>query len=450
MRLIPALTALLVLGTLYLVVMEREALVRFSQGERVTLAELNPLAPDPVPDSDGTDSDPDASDDTGQAPEGEAPQQASGAEPTPAPDDAEGEAPERVAVVAMRSAAREIDSAVQLRGETQAAREVSLRAETSGLVTSEPLPKGTRVETGEVLCRLDPGDRDAVLAEARARLAEAEARAPEARARLAEAEARLEEAELNATAAVQLSEGGFASRTRVASTTAAVRSAEAGVESARSQLETVKANIEGAESAVDSAETEMERLEIRAPFAGVLESETAELGSLLQPGGLCATVLGLDPIRLVGFVPETEVERIADGARAGARLVTGRELEGEVTFISRSSDPTTRTFRVEITVPNADISVRDGQTAEIVVEADGAMAHLLPQSALTLDDDGTLGVRTVTDEETARFVPVTLLRDTVNGVWVEGLPETADVITLGQEYVTDGVPVEATYREATQ
>jgi multidrug efflux system membrane fusion protein len=437
MRLIPVLTALLVMATLYLVVLERDALLRFAQGETVTLAELNPLAPEP----DGADA--------GPPEEAAAAAEAAPSPAAPAPTaQVQGAAP--VGVVAMQSVAREIDSAVQLRGETEAAREVDLRAETSGLVISEPRRKGALVEAGEVLCRLDPGAREATLSEAQARLAEARARVPEARARLAEAEARLEEARLNANAAARLSEDGFASETRVAATRAAVRSAEAGVESARSQLETVKANIQSAEAAVDSAETEMARLEIAAPFAGLLESDTAELGSLLQPGGLCATLIGLDPIRIVGFVPETEVDRIEVGARAGARLVTGRELTGEVTFLSRSADPTTRTFRVEITVPNPDLSVRDGQTAEILVEADGAMAHLLPQSALTLDDDGTLGVRTVTQENAARFVPVTLLRDTINGVWVAGLPDEVAVIVLGQEYVTDGVPVEVTWREATQ
>ncbi|MFP4450610.1 MAG: efflux RND transporter periplasmic adaptor subunit, partial [Rhodosalinus sp.] len=349
----------------------------------------------------------------------------------------------------LRSVAREIDSAVRLRGETAAARAVDLRAETAGLVISEPRRKGALVEAGDMLCRLDPGAREATLSETRARLAEAQARVPEARARLAEAEARLVEAQLNATAAARLSEGGFASETRVASTRAAVRSAEAGVESARSQLETVKANIQGAEAAVDSAETEMARLEIAAPFAGLLESDTAELGSLLQPGELCAKVIGLDPIKVVAFVPETEVDRVAVGARAGARLVSGRDLTGEVTFLSRSADPVTRTFRVEITVPNPDLSVRDGQTAEILIEAEGAMAHLLPQSALTLNDAGTLGVR-VAREGVARFVPVTLLRDTTTGVWVGGLPDEAAVIVLGQEYVTDGVPVEVTWQEAMQ
>jgi multidrug efflux system membrane fusion protein len=441
MRLIPVLTALLVMATLYLVVLEREALLRFAQGETVTLQELNPLAPEPAADA-VADAEP--------APEADvtapAAQAAQAPDAEPARDAEEAQA---VSVVALRSVAREIDSAVRLRGETEAAREVDLRAETSGLVVSEPRRKGALVEAGEVLCRLDPGSREATLTETRARLAEAQARVPEARARLTEAEARLAEAQLNATAAERLSEGGFASETRVASTLAAVRSAEAGVESARSQLESVKANIQSAEAAVESAETEMARLEIAAPFAGLLESDTAELGSLLQPGGLCATVIGLDPIKVVGFVPETEVDRVAMGARAGARLVTGRDLAGEVTFLSRSADPVTRTFRVEITVPNPDLTVRDGQTAEILIEAEGAMAHLLPQSALTLNDAGTLGVRVARDG-VARFVPVKLLRDTTTGVWVAGLPDEAAVIVLGQEYVTDGVPVEVTWREATQ
>lgn len=445
MRLIPVLTALLVMATLYLVVIERDALLRFAQGERVALEDLNPLAPDrAAPETE------DPAEAAPETPEGAATTLgAQAAQPMEAHPAAEGEQRQAVSVVALRSVAREIDSAVRLRGETAAAREVDLRAETSGLVDSEPRRKGALVEAGDVLCRLDPGAREATLSESRARLAEAQARVPEAQARLAEAEARLVEAQLNATAAERLSEGGFASETRVASTRAAVRSAEAGVESARSQLETVKANIQGAEAAVDSAETEMARLEIAAPFAGLLESDTAELGSLLQAGGLCATVIGLDPIRVVGFVPETEVDRVAVGARAGARLVTGRDLTGEVTFLSRSADPVTRTFRVEITVSNPDLSVRDGQTAEILIEAEGEMAHLLPQSALTLNDAGTLGVR-VAREGVARFVPVTLLRDTTTGVWISGLPDEAAVIVLGQEYVTDGVPVEVTWREAMQ
>ena len=74
----------------------------------------------------------------------------------------------------------------------------------------------------------------------------------------------------------------------------------------------------------------------------------------------------------------------------------------------------------------------------------------MPQSALTLDDDGQLGVRIVDGENKVAFRPVTLLRDTPTGIWVSGLDKKADVIVIGQEFVTDGVRVDVTYQEAIQ
>jgi len=352
--------------------------------------------------------------------------------------------------VVQRSTARAVDSSVTLRGRTEADRTVELRAETSGLVISEPLRRGASVEKGDLLCRLDPAAREAALREAEARLSEAKARVPEAEARVAEAEARLEEAEINFRAAENLVGSGFASQTRVASARAGLRSAEAGVESATSGLESARANIESAQAGVKSAEEEIRRLEMRAPFAGVLETDTAELGSLLQPGALCAEVMQLDPITLVGFVSETQVTRVALGAGASARTTSGKTARGEVSFVSRSADDRTRTFRVDVRVPNPDLALRDGETAEITVSAEGRRAHLVPQSALTLDDEGTMGLRLVGDENRVRFVPVTLLRDTPSGVWLTGLPEAADIIVIGQEFVRAGVEVDPVQRELGQ
>lgn len=327
----------------------------------------------------------------------------------------------RVTVVAIESRADRIDGAVILRGRTEAERQVEVRSETSGRIISDPLRKGSFVSAQDLLCQIDPGTRGAALSEAEARMAQSGAA--------------LQEAEINARAATRLSQEGFASETRVAATSAAVEAARAAVQSA--------------EAAIARARNDLEDLEIRAPFAGLLESDTAELGSLLQPGSLCATIIQLDPIRLVGFVPETMVDRVEVGATAGARLASGREVLGKVTFLSRSADPATRTFRVDVEVPNADLSIRDGQTAEIAIQSEGQTAHFLPQSALTLDDDGRLGVRLVEGDK-AIFAPVSVIRDTTEGIWVAGLAEAADIIVVGQEYVIDGVPVDATFREPGQ
>lgn len=403
MRLLPILTAILVTGFLYLVVFERDRLTAFA-------------ARDAAPEEEVVEEVAETAEDL-------------------------------ISVVAVRSMAEVVDSAVVLRGETQAARQVDVRSETSGQVISEPLRKGAFVTEGQLLCQIDPGTREASVAEAMARLAEANTRVPEAEARLMEAQTRLDEAEINDRAASRLSQDGFASETRVAATTAAVSSAKASVQAAKSGLEGARSGIQSAEAALAAAKKEIERLTITAPFDGLLESDTAEIGSLLQPGALCGTIIQLDPIKIVGFVPETEVDRVELGAVAGARLTSGLEVTGTVSFLSRSADPTTRTFQVEVAVPNADLKIRDGQTAEMLIAAEGAKAHLLPASALTLNDEGLLGVRLVDDNSAVKFAEVTLLRDTAEGVWLGGLPEQANVITIGQEYVTEGVVVAASYEE---
>ncbi|MEM9430147.1 MAG: efflux RND transporter periplasmic adaptor subunit, partial [Pseudomonadota bacterium] len=319
---------------------------------------------------------------------------AAAAEPATAAAEPGLDAAPTVRVVVLRSTAQPVESALTLSGRTEATRQVEIRAETDGPVISEPIAKGTSLSEGDVMCKIDPGTRPATLAEAKAKLAEAET---------------------NFRAASRLAERGFQ-----AETTAIGRAAE----------------LESAVAEVEKAQKELERLEIRAPFAGLLETDTAELGTLLQSGNLCGTLIALDPIELVGFVPELDVERVTLGAEARARLSSGREVTGNVRFVARSADPLTRTFRVEIEVPNPDNAIRDGLSAEIVIALEGSIGHLVPQSALTLDDSGTLGVRLHVDG-VARFNPVSVIRDDLEGIWLGGLPESADVIVIGQDFVTD-------------
>ncbi len=310
-----------------------------------------------------------------------------------------------VPVVTMYSVAREVQSGIVLRGTTEAARRIEMRAETSGRVISQPIPSGSAVIRDQVLCELDPGVLEAQLAEAKAQLANAEA---------------------NNNVAARLAESGFGAENSAISASAALESARA---------------------RVLSVERTLNQLKIRAPFAGMLESDSAEIGSLLQPGSPCATVLALDSIKLVGYVPEIDVVNISVGQPAGARLISGREVVGLVSFVARSADPLTRTFRLEVSVDNADLSILDGQSVDIAIAYAGEKAHLLPQHVLTLNDEGTLGVR-IDDNNVARFVPVKIVRDSPDGFWLSGLPAAVDVIITGQEYVTDGRAINVTRQGA--
>ncbi len=310
-----------------------------------------------------------------------------------------------VSVVAVHSVAAEVQSGLVLRGQTEAARRVEVRSEGAGRVVSEPLRKGASVYAGQVLCHLDTGTLDAQLAEARARQSEAEA---------------------SANTATQLAERGFGP--------------ENSAIAALAGLESAKANVQRVERMI-------EQLDIRAPFDGLLESDTAELGSLLQPGAPCATVIALDEIKLVGFVPELDVPNLEVGQQAGAEFLSGQQVLGRVTFISRSADPLTRTFRLEVRIPNPGLTIREGQTVQIAIAYAGERAHLLPENVLTLDDEGTLGVR-IAQDDVAKFVPVQIIRDAENGFWLSGLPEQVDVIIVGQEYVTDGRAITVTLQDA--
>jgi multidrug efflux system membrane fusion protein len=309
-----------------------------------------------------------------------------------------------VSVMVMKSSAKPVAQGIVLRGQTEAFRLLDVKAETSGQVVSSPLRAGTMVGEGELLCKLDQGTKLASLAEAKARLAEAQA---------------------NNNASATLVQKGYASTTTAISRVAQLEAAQAGV---------------------DRAQKEMEFLEIHAPFSGILETDTAEFGALMQPGATCARILELNPIKLVGYATEQQVRRIAVGGVAGARLIGGGTVVGKLTFISRSADQETRTFKVEITVPNEKLEIRDGSTAEIFISLSGETGHLLPQSSLTLNDEGIIGVRIV-DGETAKFVPVTIVNETSDGFWVTGLDETAEVIVVGQEYVVTGRRVTVTYQE---
>ena len=170
MRIFSILAAALVVVGLYFLVLDRERLMQFAGVTAAPDAAPADAAADPAPDA--------APDATAEA----------------AAPDADADAARPVSVVALHSQAQVIDSAVRLRGETSAAREVTVRAETTGQVVSDPLRKGSFVEAGQLLCEVDPGTREAQLAGARAALAEARARLPEAQAGVTGTEAAVEEA----------------------------------------------------------------------------------------------------------------------------------------------------------------------------------------------------------------------------------------------------------------
>lgn len=328
---------------------------------------------------------------------------------TPAPKkpllDASDSAPARTTVRARNISAQLYPLTVSVKGQTEANRDIDLKAEVSGQVEAVPVEKGSIVKTGDVICRLAKEDREL---------------------RLAEAQASLDQAQLEYDGALKLKTGGYQSQTAIATSKARLEMTKA--EHLRRQLD-------------------LQKTQIRAPFDAVVDERPVEIGDLMRPGDVCATLLDLDPLVIAGQVSEQQVIRMARGDEAQARLVTGERMSGRIRYISRDADDTTRSFRVEAAVENPEMSRYVGITAELQVLAAEIPAHHIPASLLSLDDEGALGVRIIDNEKRVRFVNVDMLGDDDKGLWVTGLPEQTLLITVGQEYVANGELVNYTLDE---
>ncbi|MDT8427145.1 MAG: efflux RND transporter periplasmic adaptor subunit [Pseudomonadales bacterium] len=292
---------------------------------------------------------------------------------------------------------------VRVRGITEAKRVVDIRAETSGRVVDTPIERGKRVKTGDLICQLAIDTREVDLQEAKSRLAQAE---------------------LEYQGGLDLERRNLTSRTNVAQ---------------------LKADLDAAIAAVERAELALKRTRIIAPFDGILETREVEVGALMDIGGTCARLLDDDPMLLTGFVSEENVARIELGSTATASLMTGETISGKVTYIARAADPASRSYRIEVEVSPGDVALRQGVTAEIFVTGRQIRAHMVTPSALTLDDNGLIGVKTVNRDNVVEFHEVKIVGENngINpGTWVTGLPAQTDIITLGQEIVFPGQTVE--------
>ena len=295
---------------------------------------------------------------------------------------------------------------VVLRGKTENKRTVSVRAETAGRIVERPVERGDQVEAGDVLCQISLEDRYAKLTESRESL---------------------NQTQIEYQGSLKLQERGFQSETAIAQ--------------AKARLATAKAQVE-------RAEIDIQRTYVRAPFAGVVEELHQEVGDYVTPGAACVTVVDLNPMLLVGRVAEKDVQLLELDQLVTGVLSDGTRVNGPVSFIGQQSDPATRTYAVEIQVPNSDYALRSGLTTEIRIPVAEVMAQKVSSALFALSDQGSIGVRTVHESGRVRFHPVQIVRDEPDGVWVSGLPEVATLITVGQELVVAGEQVEVDF-EAT-
>lgn len=326
------------------------------------------------------------------------------AQPVPASEASHAPAEDQAPVPSVQARvqiAEEVTRYVTVYGRTAPARVVELKAETSGRVVATGVRRGGRVGKGEVIVELDGRDRQA---------------------RLRQARATVRQRELEYEAQKPLAEQGFITE---------------------AQLAEGAANLEGARAELRRAELDLQYMVVRAPFDGALHERLVEVGDYVERADPIAEFVDDRTLIVTGSLAEKEAYELRPGAVASAELVTGQKVSGRIRYVSPVADVATRTFEIELELPNADGALPAGVTAEMHIPIGTVLAQKISPALLTLDDDGTLGVKVVDPLGRVAFYPADIAKSESDGVWVAGLPNSSTVITVGQGFVKTGEPVDA-------
>lgn len=300
------------------------------------------------------------------------------------------------AVRVRRSHAEDRRREIDILGRTDVIFDAEVTAETSGRIVELAASKGQWLKKGDVILKLEMADR---------------------KARLREAEAKVEFERIGYEAARKLSKKQFQSEVKLAQE-------KAELELARAELATIRLDIA--------------RTVIRAPVDGYLDTLPVAVGDYLAAGAKVVTLVNPDPLRVVAQVSERDVGALSVGDEAKALTPDDAVFLGRVKYIAQQADPATRTYRVDVWIDNPGHKLRDGQTMELFLPAGVERAHRVSPAVLTLDDRGVVGIKLVDGDGTVRFHAVRIVGDTTQGVWLAGLPDIVDVITVGQEFVKAG------------
>ena len=292
---------------------------------------------------------------------------------------------------------------LNIRGRTQNKRSVVVQSQISGLAVNRLAERGDRVKKGDLLCLISLEDR---------------------LVRLEESLASADQSEIDFEGALKLAAQGLQSETAIAAS--------------KSRLAASKARLKESELA-------LARINIVAPFDGVVEKAHMEVGQYVTPGSPCVTLVDLDPMLLVGEVAENELMSIKPGQIATAKLPEGIHITGTVSFVAKTAEQGTRTYLVEAHVDNRDFSIPSGVTAQIAIPVESLNAQKISPALLVLSDAGQMGVRTVNNDNRVEFHEVDILRDEIDGIWVTGLPDVTKVVVVGQQLVVAGETVATTH-----
>lgn len=216
--------------------------------------------------------------------------------------------------------------------------------------------------------------------------------------------------------------------------------------SSKVNLAQAETELAAAKSAERKLLVDLENATITAPFSGILNTLDVQEGQIISSGTPIGTLVSLNPIKVSVNIPQNKIQQIKLGTLGEIRLESGYEAEGFVSYINSTANETSRTITVEMQVKNPDNVLPAGLTAVVDFMIDEQKAHAFSPALLTLDDSGNTAVKTIDIDNKVVISPVNIVKSERNQIWVSGLPDNVNIITVGQGFVSAGDKINAHYQ----
>jgi multidrug efflux system membrane fusion protein len=343
----------------------------------------------------------------------------------------------------------QIDQSIELQGQTTHNKKIDVKSETTGNITNISFKRGDKVSKGDDLIEISIENRKELLNSAKKDLErlnkELELNEKNKTNRLSQNKELIKLYEIEFASAKQLIDKGLSSKSKLSLASFNLANARSDQEDIlinfESQQSSIGAQIANVKSQLKNIELDINNTLISAPFSGIISDKMIEESEYITPGNVMFTIIDLNPIKIQGYLSELDVNKVSLGTKAIIENTNGLKKNGVISFISPSAETSTRTFEITIEADNADLSFKSGITTKITIAGSELKAHKIPPSILTLQDDGTVGVKAVNEDNIVIFYPTTSVKDTIDGIWVSGLPDKVNLIVTGQEYVAIGESV---------
>jgi RND family efflux transporter MFP subunit len=250
---------------------------------------------------------------------------------------------------------------------------------------------GDQVPAGTVLAHLRRNDYEATLNTAVGQEQSTQGALEASRAQLVQAKADQTKADQDFERAQALYAAKAMTRPDYDAAVAQHDSATAGVQAAMRQIEARQGQLSAAQGQKTSAQIGLGDTNLVAPMPGVIVAKDVERGDLVAAG---TRAFILDDIRVVKVnfgVPDNMVARFRIGSRVPVEVdALGRTLTGRITEIAASANRESRVFNIEVTLPNADRSLRVGMIASVRIDQAGPQTvPVVPLTALITSESGS-------------------------------------------------------------